>query len=106
MRENNVVSARISNELLDWLNNKAVSKNCKTSDLVREAILTYKKLEELPEDQKYSDILHTTAARTTIMTYRLLENFVASTYGDKGIVIRDEALESAKIDVEKYKIDI
>lgn len=105
MHENNVISARLSNELIDWLNNKAISQNCKTSDLVRNAVIAYKAQADATEAAQFASSLDLQAAKTTIMTYRLLENFVVTTQGCKGIEMRDKARQVAVEDVEKHKIN-
>lgn len=99
------IGLRVDTELADWLKEKAAAKNCNVSDLVREAIIVFKQLEDLPKDSKYSAMLNVKSSKAAYMTYRLLEKFIQHALPNDGNKIIVEATTTAKKEIDAWKIE-
>lgn len=102
--KNDSITIRLDKELSDWLKQKAITKNCKVSDLVRESILKYKEMEIIPDDLVFLPSLHVKGSKAALMTYRLLERLTHELIENGGEVI-EAARECSQHDIEKCKIN-
>lgn len=101
--QNESITIRIDEELYSWLKQQAAIKNCKISDLVRESIITFKKVETIPDGMLFSSGLHIKAAKAALMTYRLTE-MLAHELIENGNDLIKEASKRAKEDINEWKI--
>lgn len=97
------ITVRLDTELLQWLKNKADVNGSNISDVIRETILICKELEEVPDDMRFSNLLNTQAAKTTILILRLIENFMIAPKGDD-IKLKNKCIKDAQDDFEKFRI--
>ncbi len=103
MAENNVVTTRLDSNLNSWLKEKANSKNCKVSEIIRDAILTYKNFEELPANMQFSELMLMQGAKSAMMAYRLLARFVAQTTKSGDEIVRT-AFDFTNTEFEQFRI--
>jgi len=102
MSKTEVITARVDGELSSWLREKALAKKCKINDVIKEAILAYKQLEDLPGNLQFSDSILTQGAKAAMVVSRLLINFMGTVEGGDKLVA--SAIEFAKTDFELHRI--
>lgn len=105
MNENKVVAARVNQELFDWLEKKASSKNIKVSDLIRQALTVFREIDSIPEEMQFNNLLQVQGSKAAMLTYRLLHLFIDS-QGADGKEMLLKAHQIAKGEFEKYKVDL
>ena len=103
MSENEAFGLRLNPELSGWIRKKARAEKCSTSDLIRKAILTFKQVEETPDDMRFSNLINIQASKATMLTYRLLEKFIKNPNMD-GLELAKKAKTHGLKDIEKWKI--
>lgn len=96
------ITARMDENLVTWLKDLAEQKGCSLSDLLKESLLIYKQYCEIPENMRFSNLIHTQGAKAAIMTYRLLEKFIHKTEQSSKEIV-DEAGELGLKDIAKWK---
>lgn len=99
------ITVRLEQELSNWLKQKAAAKNCKVSDVVREAILKFQEMETLPEGNAFSPALHVSSSKASLMSYRLLERLTYALIENAQEIVEDAAKNSRQ-DIEKWKVDL
>jgi hypothetical protein len=60
--------------------------------------------DSLPENMRFSDLLHVQASKAAIMTYRLLENLIQKTQGDGKEIIVKAGIAGLK-EIAEWKLD-
>jgi hypothetical protein len=76
MKEKTMFGVRLNEELTNWINDKSRQNKCSVSEIICDAIILAKKLDEIPEDVRFSQLLHVQASKAAIITCRLLEKFI------------------------------
>ena len=103
MTENNVITVRLDGKTNSWVKEKASSKNCKVSDIIREAVLAHKEFEELPANMQFSNLMLMQGAKSAMMAYRLLARFVAQTARGGGDIVRT-AFNFTNTEFEQFRL--
>jgi hypothetical protein len=104
MTTTEIITTRISEYLSNWLKKHAEQKNCSVNDLIKECILAYKQLQEVPDSMRFSNLLEVHGAKAAIMTYRLLEVFIRTTQ-EQGKEIVVTAANHGLEEISKWKIN-
>ena len=104
MANTELITARLDIFLANWLKDHAEQKNCTLNDLIKECILLYKQLQQIPDNMQFSSLLEIQGAKAAIMTYRLLERFIRTTQ-QQGKEIVVAAGNHALKEIYQWKID-
>lgn len=98
-----MLGVRVDNELSEWIKNKANATDCSISDVIKNAILIYKKFEELPANMQFSELMLMQGAKSAMMAYRLLARFVAQTAKSGDEIVRT-AFDFTNTEFEQFRI--
>jgi predicted transcriptional regulator len=101
--KNESITVRVEPELAEWLRQNATAKNCKISDIIREAIIQFKNTTSISGEAVFSAGLNIKGARASVMTYRLLEKLVYELVENSNELI-DAASNQAKEEIQKFKV--
>ena len=73
MTNNDVTTIRLGENLLNWVKQKAEQEGDSVSDIIKEAVKLFKKMEDIPDDMRPTPALNAKGSKAAIMAYRLME---------------------------------
>ena len=106
MADNDIITARVGEELADWVKQKAKKEGINISETVKEAIKLFKEMEDIPEDMRYSPTLHIQGSKASILTFRLVEKLAYKLIDDENELknLLKKMEERSRKDIEEHRI--
>lgn len=99
-----VVSARVREDLYNWLIDKSEQKDCSISEILNDIIARIKHLDNVPDNMLFSDLINIQASKASIMSYRLIEKIAYKILNEEDAKLIETAINRAKEDIETWKI--
>jgi Arc/MetJ-type ribon-helix-helix transcriptional regulator len=106
MADNDIITARLGEELTNWLKQKVKKEGNTVSEMVKKAVKLLKEMEDIPEDMRFSPMLQVQGAKASILTFRLIEKLAPKLIDDEKDLenLLTKMEKSSRKDIEEYRI--